>query len=92
MWRNEVVRFCYNISIFNYNNCRLFISLDKSKMFEIDIKKNLRGIKLFFKRICFEFDIICFVIYRILFIFFIYVDCVVGYDLLLLLDFFLYML
>lgn len=64
-----VVRFCYNISIFNYNNCRLFISFDKSKVFEIDIE-NFKVFKLFYKRICFEFDLIFCIIYRIIYLFF----------------------
>lgn len=67
MWRNTVVRFCHNTSIFNHNNCRSFISSDKSKVFEIDIE-NFKAIKLSLKRIRSESDTILAVIYRIIYL------------------------
>lgn len=47
---------------------------------EIDIKKNLRGIKLSLKRTRSESDTIRSVIYRILFTLSIHADCVAGHD------------
>lgn len=59
--------FAVNTSIFNHNNCRSFISSDKSKVFEIDIG-HFKAIKLSLKSTRSESDTVRSVIYRIIYL------------------------